>query len=199
MRRVMMLALLALALPTAALASSFKFDSGDFVSGTITGNLTSPFSVQVVGSTNTFLVQGVSISGSCTPTCSFSGGTLEVIPNGSTIPIFTDTLTNGTISTLTIPAPFNLVTTTISASLVPTSLIVSGTMSITAVTTTSDINNLIAGVGSVSATIVPEPGTFGLLGTGLIGLAAMVAASSRKERGLKRQLALMVVVAGVNH
>ena len=181
MRRLRMLALLALALPTAALASSIKFDSGNFVNGTIQGNLTNPFSVDLVGSTNTFLVVGASISGSCAPTCSFSGGTLEVIPNGSTIPIFTSTLTNGTISTSTLGSPFNLIVTTISASLVPTALIISGTMTITAVTTTSNINTLIGTVGTVSATIIPEPGTSGLLGTGLIGLAVMARAQLKRR------------------
>lgn len=74
MRRVIILALLALALPTAALAGSFNFSSGDFVSGTIKGNLRSPFDVELVGSMDTFVLVGATISGSCTPACSFSGG-----------------------------------------------------------------------------------------------------------------------------
>src|SRR5215469_2895480 len=183
MRPALFLALLALGLPTAALAGSINLNSGNFVSGTITGNLTNPFSVNLVGSTNTFLVVGASISGSCAPTCSFSGGTLEVIPNGSSIPIFTSALTNGTISTSTIGSPFNLVITTIAASLVPTALITSGSMSITAVTTTSNINTLIGTVGTVRATtVIPEPGTLGLLGTGLIGLAG----TARRKLRFKR-------------
>lgn len=43
MRRAIMLALVALTLPTATLASSISFTTGTFGSGTITSNLGNPF------------------------------------------------------------------------------------------------------------------------------------------------------------
>jgi len=175
-RGVTLLAIVALALPTVALASSFQFKIGDFVSGTITGDFTSPFNLEVVGSLNTFLVQGAQISSPCEPPlCNFSGGTLKVIPHGSTTVAFTDALTNGTIG---ITSSDSLVISTISASLVPSPEILSGVLSITAVTSTLARNTDLEGFGSVSGTaegletgVIPEPGTLGLLGTGLITLA----------------------------
>src|SRR5215475_8601958 len=85
MRRLMLLAILALALPTSALADSLSFNetppgreclaiggvcrTGDFVSGSISSQLVAPFNIEVIGSTNTIMFQIRDLSCSTATTC----------------------------------------------------------------------------------------------------------------------------------
>ena len=105
MRRVMLVALLAVGLPTAALASSIDFTTGTFHNGAIGRNTTGGFTpgnfrVDVVGTTNIIRLSTTELSPGCLgsgETCMFSSGSVTVqSPNGTTL--FTDSLVNGAIS-----------------------------------------------------------------------------------------------------
>src|SRR5215475_4132604 len=134
MRRAMLLALVALALPMAVSANTVSFNSGTFDKGTIQGNLAEHFSLEVVGSRNTLLLK-LTLPGGCSTVCRFTGGTLEVTPNGSGTPIFMDAISSGILIHSRIGPPHNLINTAISASLATNDLIESGILAITATTT----------------------------------------------------------------
>src|SRR5215475_6778368 len=105
MRRVMLLALLALALPLAASASSVVFSTGAFEKGTVTTDVSGGFSsgswmVQVFGSMDTITVSATSLSPGCengllSGFCSFGGHITVSNPAGQLI--FQDPLDNGNI------------------------------------------------------------------------------------------------------
>jgi len=171
----MLLTLLAVALPTAALANSIDFSTGTFTSGTITSNFHNPFSVEVVGSGGTITLDTSTLNTHCAPAtavCTFTSGTVTV-KNSAGVTVFTSSVTDGTISRVTPPNEDS-----ITANLVP------GTCSPITCTSGSvtfhvDVRggNLVAGssatvVGSTS--VIPEPGTLGMLGTGVLGLAGMM-------------------------
>jgi hypothetical protein len=179
----MLLALLALALPTAALANSIDFDTGKFVSGTITGSFTNPFHVTVVGSINVISLVDATVTGACgatVSTCDFTGGTITVANGSGTI--FVDSLSGGTISKL------SRNTNIITATLLPSTTVTSGT--VVFLTTTLDDNTLSAGSASVVATVVPEPSALVSFGTGLVGLAGMM------RRKLKRGTEVRIWISG---
>src|SRR5215475_10143316 len=125
MRRAMLLALVALALPMAVWANTVTFNSGTFDKGTIQGNLAEHFSLEVVGSRNTLLLK-LTLPSGCSTVCNFTGGTLEVIPNGSVTPIFMDALSKGILIHSRIGPSHNLIHTASTACLAQRHLIPGG-------------------------------------------------------------------------
>ena len=191
MRQVMLSALLALALSTAAFANttpiSFSFTLGPTMSGGIGGNATS---FSILGSSNgdrfSFTASGLSC-GTQGP-CTFGSGTM-LLTSGRTV-LFRDNLGSGTVGRGMSGHDF---TADISALLLPGPATVNG-QSVSIVTRSNmflsvtygpggpiGIHNLSAniasGQGSIvgTAAAVPEPGALEglLLGTGVIGLAGM--------------------------
>jgi len=174
MRRVVLLAMLALALPTAALANTIDYQNFGTVAGgtaTISGSATVGGSVslgsQLTGINNTFGNLGwVQVTtgtlSSCGAGLCFTGGTITITATGGAT-LFQGTFSSGTVSVV------NGVTF-VNASL---PFFGSGTVQIS-----MGVGQ--AGVVSGDTIITPEPGTLGLLGTGLVGLAGIV---RRKMRG----------------
>lgn len=169
MRRVILLALLALALPTLALADGLDFSTGTFVSGTMSGSFKTSFDATIVGSGNTITIDTGSLTkltGGCPTglkgTCyDFSGGSVTV-KSGSTV-LFTDSLTGGILD-----KKGNSLG--ILAGLGSNSSVASGTGTLSLVLKKGGVW---AGSIDVSLVTTPEPGTLGLIGTGLIGLAGL--------------------------
>jgi len=182
MRRVILFAFLAIALPTAALASSIDFTTGTFVRGTISrvsnGGLVGGFSLRLNGNLTQIHLDGGSIpnlgvgngcfvagDGSCT----FTGGTITVSNAAGTMTLFRDTVQSGTITK-------TATTAIVSASLAPNSGTpalgsAGGLVSYSVSFLAAPSSDLTGGVGRVAA--VAEPGSLGLLGTGLVGLAGL--------------------------
>jgi hypothetical protein len=170
MRRVILLALLALALPTLALADSITDFAGYGTSAagtaTMTGTVTSGGSLDIttaltdvngVATTGTISWNTGALTGSGS-SFTYTGGTLNIM-SGAT------TLFNGTFSS-TVPG---------TVTVTPVSILISGALANGGGTETITISK--SGAFTVSADIgvvtTPEPGTLGLIGTGLIGLAGL--------------------------
>jgi hypothetical protein len=170
MRRVILLALLALALPTASLAGTIDY-AGFGSSSTGTASLTG---TAATGNTVTITLGDLSVNGGnftsgvgtsvvIAPTLgtaiaggfNIAGGTVTIWSGG--VSLFQGTFTSGTV--------------TVSAGIWN----VSGFL--TNGSTVATVINLGANgglIGSSDTIVTPEPGTLGLLGTGLVGLAGLV-------------------------
>jgi hypothetical protein len=164
MRRVALLALLALALPTAALASSITdYSNGGSVAAgtaTISGSATTSltFGSTLTGINTTFGNLGwVTVTtGAIQSNGSFNGGTITITATGGAT-LFQGTFTSGTVSTV---GTFTFINAVVGG--------VAGTSQI-------GINiNSATGAVSGNTFVTPEPGTLGLLGTGLVGLAGII-------------------------
>ena len=166
MRRVILLGLLVLALPTAALATGIDFSTGKFVGGVFTGSLATSITVSVSGSTGTIIMTTGPLTALAPGLFTFNDGLIEVFSRNSLL--FTDTFAStgdvvtvsgnnvGIVASL---SPFTFQGTTIKSGTASLAVLLAGT-------TVRD------GTGSASL-VAPEPGTLGMLGTGLIGLAGL--------------------------
>jgi hypothetical protein len=184
--RLMMLTLMALALPTAALAKSFSFNTGvfgDTVNSAIPSRTASggfgvagtDFRIGVEGSLNFIHLGGAILGPGCNPaaggnaSCSFTGGTVTVraTPSSSTV-LFTDSLTSGTITK-------TATTAVITGFLTANADVPAGSTVVFRVSFggTSPFSARLTG-GSAKVSIIPEPSTLLSLGTGLVGLAGMM-------------------------
>jgi hypothetical protein len=174
MKKVVLLAVLALALPTVALASTVDYVGQALTTNpaTVTGGVTSGGSLSITFNSlsvsgGAFTAGTVSISvtlgtTSCGTGCfNIANGTVT-IKNASNVTLFAGTFSSG------------------SATVAGNSITIQGIT--TGGNTVAGILSLrsIGWVGSSDTIVTPEPGTLGLLGTGLVGLAGIV---RRKLRG----------------
>lgn len=159
------------ALPALSHATSIDpstIATGNFVSGTITGSPVGGgmVTLSITGSLASMTITTGTLSEIVPGLLLFTGGSLTV---KNAQGIFHDILTNGTILS-TGTGSFG-----ISASLVPTAALITGSTSFSYTITNGVI---VAGGGTVNftgqLTPIPEPGTLGLFGTGLIGFAGLV-------------------------
>jgi hypothetical protein len=185
MRRAMLLTLVAMALPTAALATSINFMTGTFEHGKVTressGKFTAPsFTISVTGKSGTITITTNTLGAGCDTNivgeCSFSSGTITV-KNSSGSTVFTDSLKDGLIFKGSGGA-------SVVASLVPSSMAPTG--GITGFTVTflpgpNATDKVLHGTAFAESSVIPEPSALLLLGTGVVGLAGIMRRKLRQD------------------
>jgi PEP-CTERM motif len=189
MRRVVLMAVLALAMPMAAFADSIIFsDSGTLNSaGTITPTSTASFTGSIAnGSSYTLNVPLTLFSdnGATTATAgtvSLSTGTLTQVGAGQFTFTGTVTVTNSASAVLfTSSVAGGTITHQSNGSYSINGLLANGGLNSILGTKISG-SRLVSGNGNAvtGTSVVPEPGTLGLLGTGLIGIAGLIRRKTR--------------------
>ena len=171
MKKVVLLALLALVLPTVALANTLNVVDGGSIglgTATLTGTATA-------GGSMTLTAPLISINSVSTPgTLTLVTGTLSATGNPNVFDFTGGTLTLTSGSSTLFTGAFSSGTVTVTGGNIFT---INGTLANgLGFTTQIDKHGDVSG----TALITPEPGTLGLLGTGLVGLAGIV---RRKMRG----------------
>lgn len=170
MRRVFLLAVLALALPSVALADSITNFVGLGTSGAGTASMTGSVSnggsltittaltgVNGVATTGTISWSTGALTGSGS-SFTYTGGNVTVMSGAETL--FSGTFSTSTAGTVTV-TPVSIVISGVLANGGGTELITLGRNGAFTVNT------------AIGVVTTPEPGTLGLIGTGLIGLAGL--------------------------